>query len=159
MDCHTLRSDEPLAVALTTSLKQGEVERLDRLLAANPRLALCVVEAPDGGGRTPLHLFADWPGHSPNADAIVQTLAAAGADLDAAAIGMWHREAPLHWADSNDDVALIDALLDAGTDIEREGSMAARPCLVPSATGNGRLRSGWSSAGRGLFSGTKRRLD
>jgi ankyrin repeat protein len=52
----------------------------------------------------------------------VQTLAAAGADLDAPAVGMWHHEAPLHWAASNDDVALIDALLDASADIEHEGS-------------------------------------
>src|SRR5262249_18065955 len=83
-------------------------------------VARCVVENPKGGGRTPLHLFADWPGHRPNAAAIVQTLAAAGADLDAPAVGMWHRETPLHWAASNDDVALIDALLDAGADIEHE---------------------------------------
>jgi ankyrin repeat protein len=151
MDCHTLRSDEPLAVALTTSLKQGEVERLDRLLAANPRLALCVVEAPDGGGRTPLHLFADWPGHSPNADAIVQTLAAAGADLDAAAIGMWHREAPLHWAASNDDVALIDALLDAGTDIEREGSSIDGGSPLSCAVGYRQ----WAAAQRLVERGTR----
>jgi uncharacterized protein len=55
----TLRSDEPLAVDLTTALKQGEVERLTRLLAADPGLAACVVKNPKGGGRTPLHLFAD----------------------------------------------------------------------------------------------------
>jgi hypothetical protein len=40
----TLRSDEPLAVELTAALKQGEVDRLRRLLAANPGLAHCVVE-------------------------------------------------------------------------------------------------------------------
>src|SRR5260370_15484163 len=118
----TLRSDEPLAVELTAALKQGEVERLSRLLAADPGLALCVVENPDGGGRSPLHFFADWPGHNPNAAAIVQTLVAAGADLDAPAVGMWHRETPLHWAASNDDVALIDALLDARGDIEHARS-------------------------------------
>ena len=39
-----LRSDEPLAVELTAALKQGEVDRLDWLLAANPGLAHCVVE-------------------------------------------------------------------------------------------------------------------
>jgi ankyrin repeat protein len=81
-----------------------------------------VVENPEGDGRSPLHLFADWPGHNPNAAAIVQTLATAGADLDAPAIGMWHLETPLHWAASNDDVELIDALLDAGADIEHTGS-------------------------------------
>ena len=50
----TLRSDEPLAVELTAALNHGEVDRLRRLLAANPGLALCVVENAKGGGRTPL---------------------------------------------------------------------------------------------------------
>jgi hypothetical protein len=44
-DPRTPRSDEPLAIELT----------------ADPGLAMCVVEDPKGGGRTPLHLFADWP--------------------------------------------------------------------------------------------------
>lgn len=117
-----LRSDEPLAVELTTMIKAGEVERLRALLASHPGLASSVVEDPKGGGRTPLHLFADWPGHNSNPVAIVQTLAAAGADLDAPAVSMWHKETPLHWAASNDDVELADALLDAGADIEHRGS-------------------------------------
>jgi hypothetical protein len=58
------RSDEPLAVDLTMALKQAEVQRLIRLLAADPGLAKCVVENSKSGGRTPLHLFADWPGHA-----------------------------------------------------------------------------------------------
>jgi len=112
-DTRTLRSDEQLALELTAALKQGEVERLGRLLAPDPGLADCVVVNSSGGGRSLLHLFADWPGHNPNAAAIVRMLAGAGADLDRPASGMWHRETPLHWAASNDDVALIDALLDA----------------------------------------------
>ena len=112
-DTRTLRSDEQLALELTAALKQGGVERLGRLLVADPGLADCVVVNSSGGGRSLLHLFADWPGHNPNAAAIVRMLAGAGADLDRPASGMWHRETPLHWAASNDDVALIDALLDA----------------------------------------------
>jgi uncharacterized protein len=46
---------------------------------------------------------------------------AAGADLDAHAVGLWHHETALHWAASN-DVELIDTLIDAGADIEHPGS-------------------------------------
>jgi hypothetical protein len=140
----TLRSDEPLAVELTAALKQGEVDRLRRLLAANPGLAHCVVENAKGGGRTPLHLFADWPGHNSNAVDIVRTLAAAGADLDAPVVGMRHRETPLHWAASNDDVALIDPLLDAGADIERAGSSIDGGSPLSCAVGYGQ----WAAARR-----------
>ena len=140
----TLRSDEPLAVELTAALKQGEVDRLRRLLAANPGLAHCVVENAKGGGRTPLHLFADWPGHNSNAVDIVRTLAAAGADLDAPAVGMRHRETPLHWAASNDDLALIDALPDAGADIERAGSSINGGSPLSCAVGYGQ----WAAARR-----------
>jgi uncharacterized protein len=117
-----LQSTEPLAIELTTAIKAGEFERLGALLASNPGIAACVVEDAKGGGRTLLHLFADWPGHNPNPAAIVDTLVAAGADLDAPAVSMWHKETPLHWAASNDDVELADALLDAGADIEHAGS-------------------------------------
>jgi uncharacterized protein len=150
----TLRSDEPLAVHLTMALKQGEVMRLNRLLAADPGLAGCVVENSKGGGRTPLHLFADWPGHNPNAAAIVQTLATAGADLDAPAVGMWHRETPLHWAASNDDVALVDALLDAGADIEHAGSSIDGGPPLSSAVGYGQ----WAAARRLVERGARTRI-
>jgi ankyrin repeat protein len=144
----TLRSDEPLAVELTAALKGGEVDRLRRLLAANPGLAHCVVENPKsggkGGGRMPLYLFADWPGHNSKAVEIVRTLAAAGADLDAPAVGMRHRETPLHWAASNDDMALIDALLDAGADIERAGSSIDGGSPLSCAVGYGQ----WAAARR-----------
>ena len=58
-----LRRDEPLAVELTAVLKQGDVGRLAQLLAAHHALACSVVEDAKGGRRSPLHLFADWPGH------------------------------------------------------------------------------------------------
>ena len=139
-----LRNDEQLATEITMVLKQGDIEQLRRLLAANPRLARCTVESPKGGGRTPLHLFADWPGHAPNAAAIVQALAGAGADLNAPAAGMFHRETPLHWAASNDDVVLIDALLDAGADIEHRGSSIDGGPPLSSAAGYGQ----WAAARR-----------
>jgi uncharacterized protein len=170
-DSRTLRHDEPLAVALTAAVKQGDVEHLRRLLAAEPGLASCVIADRKGGGRTPLHVFADWPGQNPNPGAIVQTLAAAGADLDAPALAMWHRETPLHWAASNDDVALIDALLDAGADIEREGSSIDGGAPLSCAVGYGQWAAArrlvergartllWHEAALGLMAAIRHRVD
>jgi uncharacterized protein len=167
----TLRSDDPIAVELMTALERGDVEPLRRLLAAHPELACRVVENAKGGGRTALHLFADWPGQRPNAVAIVRTLVEAGADLDAPAVGMWHREAPLHWAASNDDVALIDALLDAGADIERAGSSIDGGSPLSCAVGYGQWAAArrlvergartlfWHEAALGLMSPIKERVE
>lgn len=149
-----LRSDDPLAVQLTAAIKAGEAERLHALLAAHPALASCVVEDAKGGGRTPLHLLADWPGHNPNAAAVVQILAAAGADLDAPAVAMWHHETPLHWAASSDDIALIDALLDAGADLEHEGSSIDGASPLSSAVGYGQ----WAAARRLVDRGARTQL-
>ena len=149
----TLRSDEPLAIALTAALKQGEVDRLGRLLAAEPDLAGCVVRD-QKAGRTPLHLFADWPGHIPNAAEIVQMLATHGADVDASVVGAWHKETPLQWAASNDDVELIDALLDAGANIEHGGSSIDDGPPISCAVGYGQ----WAGAQRLVERGAKTQL-
>ena len=114
----------------TAALTRGDVARLRTLLAADPRLASSLINS-----RTPLHLFADAPGHRPNPAGVVSALAGAGADLDAHAVGMWHHETPLHWAASNDDVDLIDALLDAGADIEHPGSSISGGPPAESALG------------------------
>jgi uncharacterized protein len=108
---------DPRVFEFTTAIKRGDATRLRALLAADPGLATSLINS-----RTPLHLFADAPGHRPDPAGVVSSLAAAGADLNAHAVGMWHHETPLHWAASNDDVELIDALLDAGADIEHPGS-------------------------------------
>jgi ankyrin repeat protein len=113
-----------------TAVTRGEVESLRALLAADPGLATSLVNS-----RTPLHLFADAPGHRPNPAEVVAALVEAGADLDAHAVGMWHNETPLHWAASNDDVELIDALIDAGADIEHPGSSIGGGPPAESAVG------------------------
>jgi uncharacterized protein len=166
-----LRSDEPLAIELTAIIKAGEVDRLRVLLASNPGIAGCVVEDAKGGGRTPLHLLADWPGHVSNAGAIVEALAADGANLDAAAGSMWHKETPLHWAASNDDVTLADALLDAGADIEHEGSSIDGGPPLSSAVGYGQWEVArrlvergaqtllWQEAALGMLSAIRHRFD
>jgi hypothetical protein len=118
------------AFELMRAIKQADAGQLTQILGADPGLASCWI-----GGCTPLHHFADAPGHRPNAAAVVNVLVAAGADLNAHARDTWHHETPLHWAASNDDVALIDALLDAGADIEHPGSSIGGGPPIQSALG------------------------
>jgi uncharacterized protein len=121
---------DPRVFEFTTALMRGEVAPLRALLAGDPGLATSLINS-----CTPLHLFADAPGRRPNPAQVVSALAEAGADLDAHAIGTWHHETPLHWAASNDDVELIDALLDAGADIEHPGSSISGGPPAESALG------------------------
>jgi hypothetical protein len=102
------------------------------LLAQDRSLATSLFDS-----RSSLHVFADYPGHRPNAAAMVAALVDAGADLDAQAVNTWHQETALHWAASNDDVELIDALLDAGADIEHPGSSIGGGPPSQSALGYG----------------------
>jgi uncharacterized protein len=126
----TIPDSDRAAFELLRAVKRGDVGQLTRILGANPALASSWIN-----GCTPLHHFADAPGHRPNADAVVDALVAAGADLDAHVRDSWHHETPLHWAASNDDVVLIDALLDAGADIEHPGSSIDGGPPVQSALG------------------------
>ena len=73
------------------------------------------------------------------------------ANLDAPAVAMWHRETALHWAASNDDVALVDALLDAGADIEHDGSSIDGGPPLSSAVGYGQ----WEAARRLVARGAR----
>jgi len=118
------------AFELVRAIKRGDAEQLARILAADPGLARCQIN-----GITPLHHFADAPGHRPNAAAVVSALVAAGADLNAHVRDAWHHETPLHWAASNDDVTLIDVLVDAGADIEHPGSSIDAGSPIQSALG------------------------
>jgi uncharacterized protein len=121
---------DPRVFAFIGALNRGDEARLRALLAADPGLATSLINS-----CTPLHLFADAPGHRPNPAAVVSALVEAGADLDAHAVGTWHHETPLHWAASNDDVDLVDALLDAGADIEHPGSSISGGPPAESALG------------------------
>lgn len=121
-----LPADDPLAVAVVEAIRGGELETLGRLLRENHDLATARVGDPrDCAGeerRTLVHVATDWPGHFPNGATTVAMLIAAGADVDARFRGS-HAETPLHWAASSDDVAVLDALLDAGADIETPGAV------------------------------------
>jgi uncharacterized protein len=53
---------------------------------------------------------------------VIAALIQAGADVNARFVGS-HNETPLHWAASSNDVAAVDALIDAGADIEAAGGV------------------------------------
>lgn len=119
-----LDAHDPLAVAVTHAVHRGDTGALAALLEGHPGLAQARIRDAGGCERTLLHLVADWPGHFPNGAEAVRVLVAAGADVNARFVGD-HTEAPLHWAASCDDVAVLDALLDAGADIDAPGAVIA----------------------------------
>ena len=122
-----LPSDDALAVAVTTAIHSGDVAELRRLLHANPQLANTEIANDTGTPRTPVLIATDWPGHFPDAAATIAVLAAAGADVNVRlpphAKDPNCMETPLHQAASSNDVAAIDALLDAGADINATGAI------------------------------------
>jgi uncharacterized protein len=114
------------AVGIVTAIQSGDVETLQRRLRDSPDLAAARIVDDRGVSRTLLHVVADWPGHFPNGPSTVATLVAAGADVNAGVIHATPNasaETPLHWAASTDDVGVLDALLDAGADIEVPGAV------------------------------------
>src|SRR5215472_7190015 len=117
-------ADDPLAVAAVSAIHAGDVQELNRLLKENPNLVTARIVEGSGCGRSLLHIVADWPGHFPNGARTVAALIAAGADPNPPFTGgRGHSETPLHWAASSDDVAVLDALLDGGADIEAPGAI------------------------------------
>jgi ankyrin repeat protein len=124
----TIHPDDPLGVAVVEVIQKGNLETLKRLLRENPGLATARlgddIDSLGEGGmlRSLLHVVTDWPGHFPNGAATVAALVEAGADVNARFVGP-HNETPLHWAASSDDVGVLDALLDAGADIDAPGGV------------------------------------
>ena len=134
--------DNPTHESAVAAIRVGDVETLRRLLAATPELA--TLRLPRHEGRTLLHVATDWPGHFPKVAESITTLVSAGADPNALSFGEHHRETPLHWAASSDDVAAIDALLDAGADIDAAGAVIAGGTPLSDATAFGQ----WAAAHR-----------
>ncbi|GIF22360.1 hypothetical protein Ate02nite_50900 [Paractinoplanes tereljensis] len=124
-----LDAEDPLAAAVVAAVRDGDVAALSRLLAEQPSLATARI----GEARTLLHVVSDFPGHFPNGPATVAALVAAGADVNARFVGR-HQETPLHWAASCDDVDVLDALLDAGADIDAPGAVIAGGTALDDAT-------------------------
>ncbi len=131
----TLSTDDPMAIAFVTAIRTGDIPALRALLAQHPGLAGARIgdEGEDGVSRSLLHVVTDWPGHFPRGAETVAVLVAAGADVNARFRGP-HEETPLHWAASSNDVAVVDALLDAGADIEARGAVIAGGTALADAT-------------------------
>jgi ankyrin repeat protein len=135
-----LTSDEPLAVSVTRALRVGDLDALSRLLDEHPDLASATILSDDGMARSMLHIATDWPGHFPNNAKSVRVLIDAGADVNARFSGS-HTETALHWAASSDDVDVVDALLDAGADIEADGAVIGGGTALTDATAFGQWRA------------------
>jgi ankyrin repeat protein len=150
-----LEESDALAVASVRAIQTGDLEALRRLLDQNPGLARATLQRPACGPGTafsyPLIVAAtDWPGHFPGVGATVAALAAAGADVTARCAGP-HRETALHFAASCDDVEALDALLDAGADIEADGAVIAGGTPLDDAVAFGQ----WRAARRLLEQGAR----
>ena len=118
-----LDADSTLAVAAVRAVHCGDTEGLRRLIHESPGLATARLGHAGRGSRTLLHIVTDWPGNFPNGAVTVAVLVDAGADVNASIIGGSHSETALHWAASSNDVAVLDALLDHGADIEAPGAV------------------------------------
>jgi hypothetical protein len=146
-------ADDPRVVAATQAVQAGDLDEIEWLLAAHPWLATARF-GDESCYRTLLHAATDWPGHFPNGPAVVKRLVAAGADVNAHSRFSSHTETPLHWAASSDDVAVLDALLDAGADIEAPGAVLGGGSAVADACGFGN----WEAARRLVERGAHTRL-
>lgn len=119
-----INTDEPLAIDVVKAIQTGDIQELGRLLTENPGLSQARLgdDSPCGISRTLLHIATDWPGHFPNVGKSIAMLVEAGSDVNAQFIGP-HIETPLHWAASNNDIEAIDALIDAGANLEALGAV------------------------------------
>ena len=143
-----ISTDDPRAVAVVDAIHAGDLAALSQLLSDHPELVTAGLGNEGGMTRTLLHIVTDWPGHFPNGAATVRLLVDAGADVNARFTGP-HTETPLHWAASSDDVDVLDALLDAGADIEIRGAVIGGGTPISDATAFGQ----WKAARRLLERG------
>ncbi|HEY0141495.1 MAG TPA: ankyrin repeat domain-containing protein [Thermoanaerobaculia bacterium] len=152
-----IAAEHPLAQAVVSAIRSGDVDGLRNLLMAHPDLARATIVDGKGIRRTLLHIVTDWPAHFPKAAATVATLIAAGADPDAVVRVPGHdemAETALHWAASSDDVEAIDALLDGGANIEAPGAIFTGGTAMSDAV----VFAQWNAARRLLERGARTTL-
>jgi uncharacterized protein len=130
--------EQRVAARLVAAIRSGDVAIVEKLLAASPALATERVH----GGRTALHVVADWPGYFPNGPQIARRLLAAGADPNAVTQGKGAPETALHWAASSDDVDVAEVLIAVGY-----GCWQVARLLVARGA---RVEHLWQAAGLGL---------
>jgi len=146
----TISTEDPIAVAVVAAIRGGDVAALERLLDTHPWLAGARIgdDDPDGMSRTLLHVATDWPGHFPSIAPVIAALVRAGADVNGRFRGP-HEETALHWAASSDDVDALDALLDAGADIEAPGAVLGGGPALADARGFKQWRAAYRLVERG----------
>jgi hypothetical protein len=142
----TLFEDESLARDVIGAIRGGDLAKLQRMLAENPGLANATITRRAKENKQPfsyplIGAAVDWPGHFSNVSQTIATLVAAGADVNARCAGP-HTETPLHGPASSDDIEALDALLDAGADIEAPGAVIAGGTPLDDAVGFGQ----WNAA-------------
>lgn len=116
------RHKDHLAAQLVSAIREGDVGRLAEILAGRPELIHTKRD-----GRTLLHHATDWPGTWPRVGETIALLARSGADVNARFPHPGNpdvvAETPLHWAASCGNGVAVDALLDAGADIDPLGGI------------------------------------
>jgi ankyrin repeat protein len=153
----SLPANDARAIAVTAAIQSGDVDALRRWLVEHSNLADTRIIDGHGTARTLVHVVADWPGHFPNGARTVALLVEAGADVNASVAHQSaeaHRETPLHWAASSDDVEVLDALLDCGADIEAPGAVFTGGAPMSDAV----VFANWRAARRLLERGAKTTL-
>jgi hypothetical protein len=147
----TISTDNPISIAAVTAVHNGDVAALNVLLREHLWLATARLgdDDPSGMSRSLLHAATDWPGHFPDVATTISLLVGAGADVNARFRGP-HEDTPLHWAASSDDVEAIDALLDAGADIEAPGAVSGGGPPLADARGFKQWNAAFRLVERGL---------
>lgn len=149
----TLSPDDPRAVAVCDAIRAGDIAKLEHLLDEHDGLAQARIGDRDCSRTLPL-VATDWPGHFPDVATTIAVLVAAGADPRARFVGR-HQETPLHWAASSDDVDALEALLEAGVDIDADGGVMAGGSPLEDA----RIFGQWNAARRLVERGATTVLD